>query len=114
MKTIMISLGLFVASVSFGFAQTFEGIATYKTDRKVDLAADEGMDDATMKSIQAQLKKQFQREYTLQFDGSESLYEQVQNLEKPSPKAAAGGVQIMISGDDNTLYRNIDTKTFRN
>ena len=113
MKTSILSFGLFLCLFATSWAQQFEGIATYKTDRKVDLKMEGDMDDATQASIQAQLKKQFQREYTLTFKGAESLYEEVESLEKPSPKAAAGGIQIMVSGGADVLYRNLKNNRFR-
>lgn len=58
-------------------AQEFQGIATYKSHRKVDLKMDDKkINSDIQKSIQAQLHKQFQREYTLKFNKSESIYNQ--------------------------------------
>lgn len=88
-------------------AQKFEGIATYKTDRKVDLDMEgDGMNDAMKEQVAAQLRKQFQKEYSLTFNKNESVYEEVESLNKPAPHTA-GGINIVISGGEDILYRNI-------
>lgn len=108
MKTLSILLLAF--SLSFGtlFAQEITGIATYKTNRKVDLKMDgDGMTDAMQEQIQAQLRKQFQKEYTLTFSKDESVYKEVEGLNTPNPVASSGGMQITISGGNGIFYRNI-------
>lgn len=107
MKTkVVLTLALLLA-IHYGKAQKFEGIATYKTDRKVDLKMDgEGMDDAMQEQMAAMLRKQFQKEYTLTFNKDESIYEEVETLDAPAPKAA-GGVSIVVSGGNDVLYRNL-------
>ncbi|WP_271767486.1 GLPGLI family protein [Aquimarina algiphila] len=104
MVRILILIFLFVFESLF--AQDFQGIATYKTNRKVDLNMDDSRMNADMqKQLQEMLKKQFQREYTLNFNGTESVYKELQSLEGPKP---ASGVRVMIagSGPSNVLYKN--------
>ena len=114
MKTIVLSISIAIGIMATGWAQNFEGVATYKTDRKVEIKMGDEMDEATQASIQAQLKKQFQREYTLTFKGAESLYKEVESLDAPAPQAAAGGVQIVLSGGTDIMYRNLKDNTYRN
>lgn len=96
-------------------AQKIQGIATYKTDRKVDLKSDDSkMDDAMRESIAAQLKKQFQREYTLTFNAEESLYvQEEEGLTAPAPQASSG-ITITLSGNTDVLYRNTKENRFVN
>ena len=99
-----IVLALVVVSVN---AQDFQGVATYKSHRKMDLKMD-GMDlDSDMqKQISAQLKKQFQKEFTLVFTKEESVYEQEKSLAAPSPKPSSG-IVISVSSNSDVIYKNI-------
>lgn len=105
-------------------AQSFQGKAIYKTHRKFDLNLDKGkgkekakgmIDDALQKQLKAQLMKQFQKTYTLNFNKSESVYKQ--NEELSSPGGQMNGVQIHITGTgggSDVLYKNINDKRFSN
>jgi len=112
MKTLLLIMSLTLLVTYHTTAQQFEGIATYKTDRKVDLKMDgEGMDDAMQEQMAAMLRKQFQKEYTLTFNKNESIYEEVESLDAPAPKTA-GGISIMVSGGNDVLYRNVATNEY--
>jgi len=114
MRSIFTFLGILLMSsfIRVG-AQNFTGIATYKTDRKVDLQLDSTEVNSEMqKQLQAQLRKQFQKEYTLQFSASESLYKEVETLDSPKPQA--GGMMIMVSGGSDILYRNTKDNNYVN
>ncbi len=94
------------------FAQDFQGIVTYKTNRKMDLNMEDSKMNADMqKQLQEMLKKQFQKEYRLSFNATESVYREEENLGTPQP---ASGVQIVVagSGASNILYKNIKEKRF--
>ncbi|WP_435261697.1 GLPGLI family protein [Tenacibaculum sp. nBUS_03] len=105
-------------------AQSFQGKAIYKTHRKFDLNLDKGkgkakakgmIDDALQKQLKAQLMKQFQKTYTLNFNKSESVYKQ--NEELSSPGGQMNGIQIQImgtGGGSDVLYKNINDKRFSN
>jgi GLPGLI family protein len=114
MRTTFTFLSLLLLSSFIGVgAQNFTGIATYKTDRKVDLQMDSTHVNSEMqKQLQAQLRKQFQKEYTLQFNDSESLYKEVETLDTPKPQV--GGVMMVVSGNSNVLYRNIKENNYVN
>ncbi|MEE3999832.1 GLPGLI family protein [Tenacibaculum sp. FZY0031] len=115
-----ITLFILLLSASM-FSQNFQGKATYKTHRKIDLKIDndkkgKGAPNAEMqKKIQAQIMKQFQQTYTLNFDQSTSSYKQ--NKKLSSPQVQTGGMQIQIMGNGggtDVLYKNIKDKRYVN
>ena len=62
------------------YAQEFQGEATYKSHRKVDLKMGEDeMSSDIKKDIAEQLKQQFQQTYTLKFTKNESFYKKEEN-----------------------------------
>jgi len=72
MMIIQKSLSMFILLLSISiFAQDFQGVATYKSHRKVDFKMGNGNAEMN-KQMQEQLSKQFQREYTLIFNKEES------------------------------------------
>ena len=101
-------------------AQDFSGKATYKTHRKVAIKLDSSTNapsTETQKQLMAQLQKQFQRTYTLNFTKTESTFRQNEELE--APKVQTGGTQIMImevggGGGTDILYKNIAEKRYAN
>jgi GLPGLI family protein len=113
MKTIIIiSIALFLIA-NHGNAQNFSGIATYKTDRSMNLeeGEDDGMNDALRAQIQEQMKAQFRKEYTLHFTPTESLYKEVEKLDAPS-KPNNAGITITVSGGSDVLYKNTETQKY--
>lgn len=96
-------------------AQDFQGIATYKSHRKVDLKIDEKKVNSAdiQKSIQEQLKKQFQQEYTLEFNRNESIYKRVEKLDRPSAPSSSG-ITIRISQGSDIMYKNIQESRYAN
>ncbi len=94
---------------NFLLSQDFNGKATYKSQRKMNIELDSmQMNDDMQKQMMAMLKKQFEREYNLDFTINESVYKQAENLDKPA-NTNAGGIQIMVAGDGagDVLYKNI-------
>ncbi len=65
--------------------------------------------------MMAMIKKQFEREYTLNFNSTESIYKQVEQLDKPTG-VGNGGMQIVVagSGDSDVLYKNTKEAYFLN
>ena len=114
MKTLVYIIIVFtLLVVSKLEAQEFQGVATYKSHRKVDLKmGDDKMDNAQQKMIQEQLKKQFQREYTLKFNTYESIYKQEQKLDAPQPPSS--GISIKIVQGDDIMYKNIKERRYTN
>lgn len=97
-------------SCSFITAQNFQGIATYKSHRKVELQGSKNLNEEQQKQIAAQLREQFQQTYTLTFTKNESLYKREEKLEKPS--APTEGIQIRIQQSEELLYKNIKNKSY--
>lgn len=101
---------LFTAS---SIAQNFQGVATYKSHRKVDLKMDdEDVNSEMQKQIQEQLKKQFQQEYTLKFNKYESVYKQNEKLDAPS--LPSSGITIKVSQGSDIMYKNIKENRYTN
>jgi GLPGLI family protein len=117
MKTLLyVTLALTLFFTSLLSAQDFKGIATYKSQRKMDIQMDSTQMNSDMqKQMMAMLKKQFEKEYTLKFNNNESIYKEVENLDKPS-SMGNGGMQIVIagSGEGDLLYKNISENRFAN
>lgn len=117
MKT-FVSLTLLVSLLvtSLMTAQNVKGIATYKSQRKMDVELDSTqMNDEMRSQLMAMLKKQFENEYTLQFNKDESIYKEVENLEKPS---ASGGAVVEVfvatAGGSDILYKNTKDNRYAN
>ena len=109
MRTISTTLILFALMISsMLMAQDFTGIATYKTQRKVNIELDSTVSDAMQEQIQAMLKKQFQQEYTLEFNKNEGVYKRVEKLDQDNT-ISGGGMQIVVAGtgNNNVRYTNL-------
>ena len=61
-------------------AQDFQGVATYKTQRKLDIKLDSTQAGGMQDQIMAMLKKQFEKTYILTFNKEESLYKEDESL----------------------------------
>lgn len=90
-------------------AQDFQGVATYKTQRKVDIKLDSTqMNDEMQTKMLEMMKKQFQKTFTLSFNKEESTYKQEEELGKPN--VGMGGefqiVSIGGGGGSDVLYKN--------
>lgn len=111
-NTFTILLGLLFSTIIF--AQDFQGVATYKSHRKVDLKINEEKANSEMqKQIQEQLKKQFQQEYTLEFNKNESIYKRIEKLDRPSAPTSSG-ITIKISQSSDIMYKNIKENRYVN
>ena len=85
-------------------AQDFQGVATYKTQRKLDIKMDSTQVGGMQDQIMAMLKKQFEKTYILTFDKAQSIYKEEESLAPPS----MGGARVIISGmgGSGELYKN--------
>ena len=101
---------LFLVSSITISAQEFQGIATYKTQRKLDIKIDSTQVGGMHDEIMAMLKKQFEKTYTLTFNKEESTYKEDESLAPPS----AGGSMVFISNMDGSgeLYKNIKRQRY--
>ena len=110
-------LGVVVASLLVSFAshsQDFTGMATYKSDRNMSAFEfqAEGMSSDQMENMKAQLKKQFQKEYELRFNLTESTWKEAESLNAGPAHASAGGMEINISTGGGMSYKNTTDKLF--
>lgn len=102
----------------FAFAkansQSIQGVATYQTQRHVDIKMDStsGMNNEMQKSIQEQLRKQFQKEYILSFTEAEAIWKEEVALDKPQAPSSSG-ISIVLSGNSDILYQNIKEQTYK-
>lgn len=114
MKTLMnlVIMAITVTATNVS-AQEFQGSATYKSHRKVDLKIDEGDKNTELKKqLEEQLKKQFQQEYTLTFDKNQSIYKKNESLAAPAP--ASSGFQITVSEGSDVMYKNVKENRYTN
>ncbi len=104
---------LFLTAAVHG--QDIAGVATYKSQRKVDFKMDSTqMNDEMQKQVMAMMKKQFEKEYTLDFTNDESVYKVVQTLGNPSPMGGGMEIAIVGFGGDDLLYKNLGEDRFAN
>lgn len=90
-------------------AQEFQGIATYKTMRNIDIKIDSSkMNDEMHTRMMEMMKKQFQKTYTLNFNKEGSIYKEDVSLDKPQV-SMGGDFQVMMvgnGGEMDVLYKN--------
>lgn len=113
MKKFISTLLLLVAFTGFIKAQDFQGEATYKSKRKIDIKLDSSQVSSEMANqMMEMMKKQFEKTYKLNFTKEESLYKEEEKLDAPRP----GGVElVMIStGGSDILYKNTKDNRFTN
>ena len=106
---IKIAFLLFFTTASL-IAQDFQGVATYKTQRKLDIKLDSTQAGGMQDQIMAMLKKQFEKTYTLTFNKEESLYKEDESLAPPS----TGGAMVFVSvmGGSGELYKNMKEQRY--
>ena len=103
-----ISLALSLFFTSLLSAQDFKGIATYKSQRKVDIQIDSTqMGDEMHQQMMEMIKKQFEKEYTLEFNKNESLYKEATSLDKPGSGSSGVQIEFIGSGEGDVLYKNL-------
>lgn len=111
-KFLVVLVILFTATIS---AQDFQGVATYKSKRQMDLKLDSTKVDSEMqKKIMEMMKKQFEKTFILTFNKEESIYKEEEKLDKPQP-AAGNMVMVMVdTGGSDVLYKNTKEERFTN
>lgn len=116
-KLIMTIMALFMSVGLFG--QNFQGEATYQSFLKMkDMQFKmEGMTPQMEEQIKAQMKKGAQKEFTLKFNLTESVWKEVESLEGGAPTAASGGgtnvvIRVGGSGTNGSLYKNTAEQRF--
>lgn len=117
MKTFikLITLGIALLISCLLSAQDFQGIATYKTKRKVDIKLDSTQVNNDMqKQIMEMLKKQFEKTFTLTFDQNESIYKEEESLSAPQVGGSNGLMVMTAGGGSDILYKNTKEQRFVN
>lgn len=107
--TLFVSASLFL--VSHLHAQSFQGIAHFKTKTSMDIRMDSTqVSNEMQEQIKEMLKKQMEKEYTLRFDATTSVYKEDESLGAP---ATGGGMVFgFSSGAGDILFRNTKEKYF--
>lgn len=113
MTYLSILIALFLCHCLYG--QQIQGIATYKSQRKFDVQLDSTMTDAMQEQIRAMLKKQSEKEFTLEFTEGESEYKEVQKLDDDGV-FESGGMKIVVagSGGNDVYYKNLKENRYTN
>ena len=120
MATVIRIIVLVLAAVcATANAQNFQGIATYKTKRKVDLKIDStntSMTPDMQKKMSEMLKKQFEKTFLLSFNKEESIYREDVSLETPGSGVSIDGFSIKAfgGGGADILYKNTKEVSFIN
>ena len=109
-KVFIIAFAFVVSGVH---AQDFQGVATYKSKRKIDIKLDSTQVDSGMhQKMMDMLKKQFEKTYILSFNKEESIYKEEESLGAPQPQ---GMVFVMVeTGGADVLYKNTKEGRFTN
>lgn len=115
MKTKLLLLAC-ILGVTVGSAQEFQGKAEYfsklviKSDITVgDEAVKESLGPEFEQSVKDALKAATEKQYTLTFNRVEAVYEENQQLEKPSGVSGGFGISISIPGGGKK-YLNLKNK----
>lgn len=97
---------------TLGYAQDFNGIATYKSKQNIEMEIDTAEMQGMGSQIMEMLKKQFEKEFVLKFNQYESLYAEDKELQAPQP----AGMVMMIEevGGADHIYKNTKEKRFVN
>ena len=92
------------------FAQDFQGKAYYisKTTMDMDQFGGQDMTPERKKQIQERMKSFLEKEYTLTFTKSESIYKEEEKLEAPGSGGGRRGFGASLTGGPK--YKNIQTK----
>nr|WP_299381364.1 GLPGLI family protein [Allomuricauda sp.] len=116
-KQQILSILTFMLLISPGFAQDFQGKATYFSKTTVDLNLDgRQISEAQKQRIKERVKNFSEQTYELTFDKTTSLYEQEEKLEAPSASQdrARGGFRMFAAGADGKYYKNVQDQQYLN
>ena len=111
LKTIILVFALFIAHQ--GIAQEFQGEATYKYHRQLQIKLDSTQISSEMhQQMMDMMKKQFEKTFKLTFNKEESLYKEEEQLESPRP----AGMQVVMvdTGGSDILYKNTKDGRYTN
>ena len=109
-KMLVLALTLLVTRVN---AQDFQGLATYKSKRKIEIKLDSTQVNSEMhQQMMEMLKKQFEKTFNLSFNKEASIYKEEEALAPPQPS----GVQVVVAfaGGSDILYKNTKDQRYTN
>jgi len=93
-------------------AQDFQGIATFKSQRKFDIKLDSTKINSEMRErMMAQMKKQFEKTHILTFNKEESIFKEDEQLEAPQRQSM---VMVIQTGGSDVMYKNTKEKRYVN
>lgn len=112
-STVTLAFMVTVFSTNLMKAQDFQGQATYesKTMMKDDIKIEGSNITPEMKAMFAEkMKKAFEKSFVLNFNKTESIYEEPQKLEAPGASSSGRMVVKTASTGDGKIYKNIKSK----
>ena len=107
LSSIILLLGM---GTQLSQAQGITGRAYYKSSSQFKISMDSTqMPPEQMAEIQAQLKKQMEKDYILSFTQTESNWKQAESLGGGPATASSGGMTMVINtgSQDRLLYKNL-------
>lgn len=97
---------VFAITLTLSNAQNFQGVATYKTSTSLDMEMDSSAVSADQQAFIKQMLSQYlQKEYTLTFSKTESIYKEVEQLQQNSMP----GMDIFgsVMGTGGVFYKQV-------
>lgn len=114
MRNSILGIALLLCGMGSGSAQqSFSGRAVYESKRDVSKLKIEGngMTPEMQQGLMAQMKKNMEKTFVLDFDKTTSVYKEEEKLE--NPLAGMGqGVRVRVSGKNGILYKNVKEKRY--
>lgn len=111
----LFSAVMLLAFTHGGLSQGLTGRAYYKSSSKISISMDSTqMAPEQMAEIQAQLKKQLDKDYILTFTQTESNWKEAETLGGGPATASSGGMTMVINtgSADKLLYKNIAEQVY--
>jgi len=115
LRSTFFSILILFTGIGSSFSQGLTGRAYYKSSSQIKISMDSTqMAPEQMAEIQAQLKKQMERDYILSFTQTESNWKQAETLGGGPATASSGGMTMVINtgNEDRVLYKNIANQTY--
>ncbi|WP_111671402.1 GLPGLI family protein [Algoriphagus litoralis] len=115
LRLTLLSILILFMGIGAAFAQGLTGRAYYKSSSQIKISMDSSqMAPEQMAEIQAQLKKQMERDYILSFTQTESNWKQAETLGGGPATASSGGMTMVINtgSEDRVLYKNIADQSY--
>lgn len=93
------------------FSQEFSGTATYSAITKVDIEFDSTrFTPDQIRTMKQMMQEQLNKEYTLKFNRTESMFEEVEKLESGQSGRGMGFMTMMAGGAGSKVYKNLAEK----